>query len=474
MYASAASARRPAERSARKRCTSQSTRSRSSATRSPSVETCSPPSAVLSAESVRRSAPRARSSSASGQSSPAGGSRPSAWRVTARYARSAIAWRVSGSTGFPSRSIRGGPKRNTHRRGSAGMVRRLAAGAFPRKRPAVTIFGRASTSMTREPAASACCPGREEGYEPQHLRCDRRAGLARECHSRVRRPRCARLALWRDPRSPDPAPRADAGRLVPRLRGHQLDDARWVGAQQPSRDRGGQPRRLGDRWRPLDLRRLDRADERGRLDRRRPLRRLHFRLGILHIRRSRDRKPNDGCERDTVKPTTALAWGLAAASVALTIAHRVLLTVEPQAIDPLSVGGRLGVNPWFTIVLTLLIGLWPFAVVGALVAARQPRNPIGWLFCAIALSEQTRGLASTYARGALVANPGGWPGGVEAIVLARLAAYLPFTLALFALLLFPTGRVPSTRWKPLLSLFGAFTATIMPIPVFGTWPALYR
>jgi len=174
-----------------------------------------------------------------------------------------------------------------------------------------------------------------------------------------------------------------------------------------------------------------------------------------------------------VKPTTALAWGLAAASVALTIAHRVLLTVEPQAIDPLSVGGRLGVNPWFTIVLTLLIGLWPFAVVGALVAARQPRNPIGWLFCAIALSEQTRGLASTYARGALVANPGGWPGGVEAIVLARLAAYLPFTLALFALLLFPTGRVPSARWRPLLFLFGGYTAAILALRAFGTWPALY-
>ena len=174
-----------------------------------------------------------------------------------------------------------------------------------------------------------------------------------------------------------------------------------------------------------------------------------------------------------MKSTTALAWGLAAASMALTIAHRALLTVEPQAIDPLSVGGRLGVNPWFTIVLTLFFGLWPFAVVGALVAARQPRNPIGWLFCAIALSEQTRGLASTYARGALVANPGEWPGGVEAIALARLAAYLPFTLALFALLLFPTGRVPSTRWKPLLFLFGAYTATILAIRAFGTWPALY-
>ena len=69
-----------------------------------------------------------------------------------------------------------------------------------------------------------------------------------------------------------------------------------------------------------------------------------------------------------MKSTTALAWGLAAASMALTIAHRALLTVEPQAIDPLSVGGRLGVNPWFTIVLTLFFGLWPFAVVGALAA----------------------------------------------------------------------------------------------------------
>ena len=174
-----------------------------------------------------------------------------------------------------------------------------------------------------------------------------------------------------------------------------------------------------------------------------------------------------------MRPTTALAWGLAAAWVALTIAHRVLLAVAPGAVDPLSVVGHLGVNPWLTIVLDLLISLWPFAVVGALVAARQPRNPIGWLFCAIALSEQTRGFASTYARASVVANADALPGGVEAIVLGRLAAYLPFTLALFALLLFPTGRVPSARWRPLLYLFGAYTATILAIRAFGTWPALY-
>ncbi len=174
-----------------------------------------------------------------------------------------------------------------------------------------------------------------------------------------------------------------------------------------------------------------------------------------------------------MRPTTALAWGLATASVALTITHRALTTVEPGAADPFFVGARLGVNPVLTTVLALLIGLWPYAVVGALVAARQPRNPIGWLFCAIALSEQTRSLASGYARAALVANPGAWPDGVEAVLVARLAAYLPFTLGLLGLLLFPTGRLPSAAWRPLLFLVGVHTAALLVLRAFGTWPASY-
>ena len=174
-----------------------------------------------------------------------------------------------------------------------------------------------------------------------------------------------------------------------------------------------------------------------------------------------------------MRPTTALAWGLAGASVVLTIAHQWVITVGPESINPLSVGGRFGMNPWLNVGLTVVIGIWQFAFVGALIATRHPRNPIGWLFCAIALSEQTRAFAGTYARAGYLVSAGAWPGALEAAAVGRVVAYLPFSLALFAMLLFPTGRLPSARWRPLLFVVGAHTVALVTLRALSPWPAAY-
>jgi two-component system NarL family sensor kinase len=97
-----------------------------------------------------------------------------------------------------------------------------------------------------------------------------------------------------------------------------------------------------------------------------------------------------------------------------------------------------------------------FPVVGALIARRHPRNPIGWLFCAAGVASYGSILAREYAARALVVDPGSLPAGAAA---AWLGSWLwvggiPL-LATFPLLLFPDGRLPSRRWRPAAWLTGA-------------------
>ena len=92
--------------------------------------------------------------------------------------------------------------------------------------------------------------------------------------------------------------------------------------------------------------------------------------------------------------------------------------------------------------------LW-FVVIGALIVGRHERHPIGWMFCVTALSFAAAAFAQSYAIVALTAQHRGLPAG-------ELMAWLGFwismpgtaVIALFLPLLFPDGRLPSRRWRP--------------------------
>jgi hypothetical protein len=87
------------------------------------------------------------------------------------------------------------------------------------------------------------------------------------------------------------------------------------------------------------------------------------------------------------------------------------------------------------------------ATVGAVLASRRPRHPVGWLLLGFALSLTAGGVISSYVAYGLLARPGALP---AAHVVAR---YYPATgaaaLALLSLvlLLTPTGSLPSARWR---------------------------
>ena len=106
-----------------------------------------------------------------------------------------------------------------------------------------------------------------------------------------------------------------------------------------------------------------------------------------------------------------------------------------------------------TVVLSLAIVL-TFSVVGAIVASRHPRNTIGWLFCAIGLAVGFNGLAGGYAEYWLVSGRGSRSLGETAAWFGSWAWTAQTIAMTFLLLLFPDGRLPSPRWRPVAWLAG--------------------
>jgi hypothetical protein len=103
-----------------------------------------------------------------------------------------------------------------------------------------------------------------------------------------------------------------------------------------------------------------------------------------------------------------------------------------------------------------------FATVGALVASRRPRNPLGWILLAAGLCYVIGG---TSVRVVEDGGTGGWD-----TLFAWVGTWVWIggvaPVATFGLLLFPDGRLPSPRWRPVAWLAaGALAAVVISLAV---------
>jgi hypothetical protein len=101
-------------------------------------------------------------------------------------------------------------------------------------------------------------------------------------------------------------------------------------------------------------------------------------------------------------------------------------------------------DPGFAVLTGVLSLAYP--AVGALIASRLPRNPIGWLFCAVGLLYLVQRFTIAYADYALL-DTFELPWGEVAAWFSSWVVFLVPTLAIFLMLLFPTGRITSRLWR---------------------------
>jgi hypothetical protein len=130
-------------------------------------------------------------------------------------------------------------------------------------------------------------------------------------------------------------------------------------------------------------------------------------------------------------------WGLAVAGVA----------TIPWFDHLLRTAGRPDLAQLNASTLPLVLAALVAATVGAVLAARRPRHPVGWLLVGLGLTVTASGVFDGYARYGLVVRPGSLPLARWVAVYSPATLYLAFVFVGWILLLTPTGSPPSPRWR---------------------------
>jgi signal transduction histidine kinase len=107
--------------------------------------------------------------------------------------------------------------------------------------------------------------------------------------------------------------------------------------------------------------------------------------------------------------------------------------------------GSLSEDPLFAILAIVM--MTGYVSIGALVASRLPRSPIGWLMLTTGTGFLISVSSSDYARYALYTNPGALPFTSFAIWLQTWIFLLPVSAVVLLIALFPTGSAASPRWR---------------------------
>jgi hypothetical protein len=121
---------------------------------------------------------------------------------------------------------------------------------------------------------------------------------------------------------------------------------------------------------------------------------------------------------------------------------------------------------FFGVAFLLMVSLLVYVGVGLLLVLRLPRQPVGWLLLGAGALLQLATAAGAYGWAAFIRAPGTLPLGEVALLISW--AWIPALGCLFsAVMLFPTGRPPSPRWRPAVALIVISTALLMVAAVFS-------
>jgi hypothetical protein len=132
-----------------------------------------------------------------------------------------------------------------------------------------------------------------------------------------------------------------------------------------------------------------------------------------------------------------LAWALCVLSLALTALSLLLFILN------LSYPNTHLYEPWLDNTLTAVF----YPTVGAIVASRRPENPVGWLLCLYGLVISISYFCAEYAIYALLAEPNSLPAAEVLVWIVSWMLSIIVGLPALLYLLFPTGRLPSRRWR---------------------------
>src|SRR5262245_39127969 len=158
-----------------------------------------------------------------------------------------------------------------------------------------------------------------------------------------------------------------------------------------------------------------------------------------------------------------LAWSLCGLSAALLGGALALQALSWGIPTPGMDSGAGGIG--------FLIAILAFPTVGLVLTLRRPENRVSWLFAAAGVVLAAAAFAPAYADYALFAKPDSLPAGRW---LAWASGWLDPLFICFPaalLLLFPTGRLLSRRWRPVAwlliavvvlgSIFAAFRSGVI-------------
>jgi hypothetical protein len=182
------------------------------------------------------------------------------------------------------------------------------------------------------------------------------------------------------------------------------------------------------------------------------------------------REQDRGVDGTSPRAASWLAWSLAALSVAMFLVSVALYVLARLTPVPSNLGSSRPI-----IDLLVSVPVLAFPLVGALIVSRRPHNPIGWICLAEGFLWMFLTVIDYYGVYGL-ARPGSVPFPVVIYALAQWL-WVPTVglLAIYLPLLFPDGRLPSRRWRPLAWLSGAVIVLASvtqglipgPLPDFG-------